>query len=78
MKNINDIITELPPEDQKRVQEQAERLQNEQDDGEALYKNFYECYECHHKWTDIWSATCDDDCPECGARHVSPYKSEDA
>src|SRR3979490_412886 len=29
-------------------------------------------------WTDEWSAQCDDDCPHCGARHMSPYKSEDA
>jgi hypothetical protein len=27
-------------------------------------------------WTDQWSATCDDDCPHCGARHMSPFDSE--
>ena len=26
---------------------------------------------------DVWSAQCDDDCPQCGARHMSPYDSED-
>src|SRR6266404_362706 len=29
------------------------------------------------EWTDIWSAQSDDDCPFCGARHMSPYKSDD-
>jgi predicted nucleic acid-binding Zn-ribbon protein len=43
----------------------------------ALFRNFYRCDRCRHKWTDTWSATCDDDCPKCGARHMSPYKSED-
>jgi predicted nucleic acid-binding Zn-ribbon protein len=44
----------------------------------ALFRNFYRCDKCGHEWTDVWSATCDDDCPHCGARHMSPYKSEDA
>lgn len=43
-----------------------------------LFKNFYECDDCGHQWEDVWSCQCDDDCPECGARHMSPYKSEDA
>jgi hypothetical protein len=42
-----------------------------------LFRNFYKCYRCHKEWEDVWSATCDDDCPHCGARHCSPYKSED-
>jgi DNA-directed RNA polymerase subunit RPC12/RpoP len=41
------------------------------------FRNFYRCSECGSKWTDIWPAQCDDDCPWCGARHMSPYKSED-
>jgi rubrerythrin len=43
----------------------------------ALFQNFYRCDRCGHEWTDDWSATCDDDCPSCGARHMTPYKSED-
>ena len=43
----------------------------------ALFRNFYRCDKCGHEWTDTWSATCDDDCPKCGDRHMSPYKSED-
>jgi predicted nucleic acid-binding Zn-ribbon protein len=42
-----------------------------------LFRNFYRCARCGHLWTGVWSATCDDDCPHCGARHMSPYKSED-
>jgi hypothetical protein len=43
-----------------------------------MFRNFYRCAACGHGWTDVWSATCDDDCPQYGARHMSPYKSEDA
>jgi len=39
--------------------------------------NRYECPKCHHKWTDVWSAMCDDDCPSCGHRHISPFESKD-
>jgi predicted nucleic acid-binding Zn-ribbon protein len=42
-----------------------------------LFGNFYRCARCGHGWTDVWSATCDDDCPHCGVRHMSPDKSED-
>ena len=44
---------------------------------QLLFRNFYQCYRCNHEWEDVWSATCDDDCPRCHARHCSPYKSED-
>ena len=42
----------------------------------ALYRNDYRCVACGGLWTDEWSAQCDDDCPYCGARQMSPYKSE--
>jgi hypothetical protein len=42
------------------------------------FRNYYRCTECGCEWIDIWSAQCDDDCPWCNARHMSPYKSEDA
>ena len=42
-----------------------------------LFRNFYRCDECDGEWTDLWWAQCDDDCPFCGARHMSPHKSED-
>jgi rubrerythrin len=49
------------------------------DDGSAepRFRNHYECDRCGHTWTDDWSCMCDDDCPHCGARHVSPSKSDD-
>jgi predicted nucleic acid-binding Zn-ribbon protein len=43
----------------------------------AWFVNSYQCYRCNHEWDDLWSATSDDDCPACGARHVSPYESND-
>ena len=43
-----------------------------------LFRNFYRCARCSNEWVDVWTATCDDDCPHCGARHMSPYKSEGA
>ena len=43
----------------------------------AWFCNYYRCARCNREWTDEWSATCDDDCPHCGARHMSPYRSED-
>ena len=42
------------------------------------FRNFYRCPACGTPWTDEWSAQCDDDCPNCGARHISPYWSEKA
>ncbi len=43
----------------------------------AWFRNHYTCERCDSTWTDEWSAMCDDDCPHCGARHMSPYKSDD-
>ena len=43
-----------------------------------LFRNFYRCAQCGGEWTDVRPAQCDNDRPYCGARHMSPYKSEDA
>ena len=43
----------------------------------AWYLNHYHCQDCNTAWSDEWSCGCDDDCPECGSRHWSPYESED-
>ncbi len=43
----------------------------------AWFLNCYKCARCGGDWTDEWSCMCDDDCPHCGARHMSPYDSED-
>jgi LmbE family N-acetylglucosaminyl deacetylase len=42
----------------------------------AWYRNYYACARCSHDWPDEWSCMCDDDCPDCGARHMSPYESD--
>lgn len=42
---------------------------------EVLYINQYECPQCGYEWEDTWSCACDDDCPKCGARHISPVHS---
>ena len=43
----------------------------------AWFLNHYECDRCDGRWTGKWSCTCDDDCPHCGARHMSPFDSKD-
>ena len=43
----------------------------------AWYRNYYQCARCGYEWPDEWSCMCDDDCPHCGARHMSPYDSDD-
>jgi hypothetical protein len=43
----------------------------------AWFRNHYACARCGRAWSDEWSATCDDDCPGCGARHMSPISSDD-
>lgn len=43
----------------------------------AWYSNHYICERCDATWTDEWSCMCDDDCPHCGARHMTPFKSDD-
>lgn len=43
----------------------------------AWFLNHCRCDECGETWDDEWSCTCDDDCPSCGSRHMSPYDSDD-
>jgi hypothetical protein len=43
----------------------------------SWFRNHYHCPHCRGSWTSEWSATCDDDCPHCGARHMSPTSSDD-
>jgi hypothetical protein len=42
----------------------------------AWFRNYYNCAQCDMPWADEWSCMCDDDCPHCGARHMSPYDSD--
>lgn len=39
--------------------------------------NHYTCERCGHDWEDEWSCQCDDDCPACGARHMSPHTCDE-
>ena len=43
----------------------------------SWFLNYYNCARCGRDWTDEWSCMCDDDCPHCGARHMSPFESDD-
>jgi hypothetical protein len=43
----------------------------------AWFLNLYKCDCCRRRWTDEWSCTCDDQCPHCGARDMTPFDSED-
>jgi hypothetical protein len=43
----------------------------------AWFNNHYECARCGGAWSDEWSCMCDDDCPHCGARHMTPTESDD-
>ena len=41
-----------------------------------FYKNYYKCPFCGYEWDSAWSCMCDDECPECKSRDISPYRSE--
>src|SRR6266702_3838521 len=43
----------------------------------AWFLNFYKCARCKRRWTDEWSCMCDDTCPHCGARDMTPYQGEE-
>ena len=43
----------------------------------AWFINRYHCTDCGASWEDAWSAMSDDDCPDCGARHICVESSED-
>lgn len=43
----------------------------------AWFRNYYLCHRCDSAWSSAWSCMADDDCPRCGARHMSPFDSDD-
>jgi hypothetical protein len=43
----------------------------------AWFRNHYLCGRCDSAWETEWSCMCDDDCRHCGARHMSPFDSDD-
>ena len=44
---------------------------------QPAFRNVYKCERCGYGWEDVWSCGCDDDCPQCGARHMSPVESDE-
>jgi hypothetical protein len=43
----------------------------------AWFLNLYKCEGCKRRWADEWSCMCDDTCPHCGARDMTPHESEE-
>ena len=56
--------------------EQPTTIEELEDTGN-VFTNYYRCDQCGHEWEDVYECQPDDDCGNCGARHISPYKSED-
>lgn len=67
------------PETRGAWQRIRTRIAEAQDDAseESQFLNHYRCPSCQHEWDNQWSATCDDECPNCGASNISPWRSED-
>ena len=53
-------------------------LRPAEDRAPKLFRNFYECPECHATWDDVGECTCNDACPHCGLKDIQPYESKDA
>lgn len=43
----------------------------------AWFRNHYACARCRYEWADEWSCMCEDDCPNCDARHMTARSSDD-
>jgi hypothetical protein len=43
----------------------------------AWFLNLYKCDRCRRRWADEWSCMCDDTCPRCASRDMTPYENED-
>ncbi|MBB4315431.1 hypothetical protein [Roseospira marina] len=41
------------------------------------YVNYYRCPACGHEWDSEWGTMCDEECPECDERAISPCDSEE-
>ena len=53
----------------------GERKTSEDEEIKFMWLNYYECPECENVWEDQWDCQVDDDCSECGCRHISPSNS---
>lgn len=52
--------------------------EDEKEEEALRFLNHYKCPNCSSEWSVKWECQVDDECGECGTRHVSPYASEDA
>ena len=52
-----------------------ERKPLEDEEIKFMWLNYYECPECENIWEDQYDCQVDDDCSECGCRHISPSNS---
>jgi hypothetical protein len=52
-------------------------VHDDYEQGTTWWTNHYRCPCCRHEWEDGWDAQVDDDCPNCGLRHISCYFSDD-
>lgn len=50
-------------------------MTHDQGESAVMFRNHYQCPRYNNEWHDEWSAMCDDDCPTCGCRHISPTGS---
>lgn len=50
---------------------------DEDDEDTHDLSNYYRCSDCGHEWDEEWDCACVSTCPECAARDITPYKSED-
>lgn len=69
---------ELPPVSIVKVVAELPIEEPKEGDEPLTFRNYYRCPGCGHEWDDVWDGQPDDDCPNCGKRHISPYTSEDA
>lgn len=58
------------------VQTLREALDEPKGEENTKITNHYFCPECKNEWLDQSDSETDDDCPECGQRHISPWKSK--
>lgn len=73
-----DESSELPPVSIVKLAAELPMDEPKEGDETLTFRNYYRCPDCGHEWEDVWDGQPDDDCPNCGTRHISPYTSEDA
>lgn len=72
----SDLIPFTPEKaEERRSKQKIEQLQRPSNDKiQICFRNYYKCSSCGEKWEDEWG---DDECPSCGIKATSPYRSED-